>query len=258
MSYLLVHPTSGPQAHTENEDSQDKRTGLQDTATNAVISVEQAQAQPHSLSESPPPPDGGIRAWSQVVAGHLINSLTWGFSASFGVYQLHYTETLLLPPSQVSWIGSIQIFLTFAISAFVGRSADAGYARHAVLAGTTTLVFGTFMTSLARTYWQIFLAQGICTGLGMGVMYMPAVTVVGTYFARKRTMVLAMSAAGGGTGSVVFPAIVQYVTPRLGRYIPFRPFEDFFLSIAESGVPSRFPLGRSLRRICRALLHDCH
>lgn len=109
------------------------------------------------------------------------------------------------------------MFLTFAISAFSGRLADAGYARHAVLAGTSLCVLGTFMTSLAVTYWQIFLAQGVCTGTGMGVMYMPAVTVVGTYFARKRTMVLTMSAAGGGTGSVVFPAIVQYLTPQIGE-----------------------------------------
>lgn len=143
---------------------------------------------------------------------------------------MHYTETLLLPPSQIAWIGSIQVFLTFAISAFSGRLADAGYARHAVLVGTTLCVLGTFMTSLAETYWQIFLAQGICEGLGMGIMYMPAVTgrshltlllalratgpiagkrhtvnhigigrltrmlmeslsiVIGTYFARKRTM----------------------------------------------------------------------
>lgn len=115
-------------------------------------------------------------------------------------------------------MGSIQVFLTFVISAFSGRSADAGYARHAVFAGTFLCVFGTFMTSLAKTYWQIFLAQGVCTGLGMGIMYMPAVTVVGTYFAKKRTMVLAISAAGGGTGSVVFPAIVQYFTPQVGKW----------------------------------------
>lgn len=165
-----------------------------------------------------PPPDGGLRAWSQVLAGHLINCLTWGFAASFGVYQLHYTETLGLPPSQISWIGSIQIFLTFSISAFSGRSADAGYAHHAVAAGSSLCVIGTFMTSLADKYWQIFLAQGLCTGLGMGIMYMPAVTVVGTYFARKRTMALAIGAAGGGTGSVIFPAIVQYGTPHIGEY----------------------------------------
>lgn len=164
-----------------------------------------------------PPPDGGLQAWTQLLVGHLINALTWGFVASFGVYQLYYTETLLLPPSQISWIGSVQIFLTFFISAFSGRAADAGYARHAVLAGTTLLVFGTFMTSLAVTYWQIFLAQGLCTGIGMGVVFMPAVAVVGTYFAKRKTMALAMAAAGSGTGSVVFPAIVQYLTPQVGE-----------------------------------------
>lgn len=187
----------------------------------AILSVEQAQAEAQAPSLQTPPPDGGLRAWSQVFVGHLVNCLTWGFAASFGVYQLHYTETLLLPASQIAWVGSIQLFLTFAISAFSGRCADAGFARHAVLAGTTLCVLGTFMTSLAKTYWQIVLAQGICTGIGMGVMYLPAVTVVGTYFARKRTMVLAIAAAGGGTGSVVFPAVVQYLIPQIGKYAVF-------------------------------------
>ena len=164
-----------------------------------------------------PPPDGGLRAWTQVLVGHLINALTWGFPASFGVYQLYYSEVLLLPPSQVSWIGSVQVFLTFFISAFSGRAADAGYARHTVFAGTTLLVFGTFMTSLATKYWQIFLAQGICTGIGMGVIFMPAVAVVGTYFAKRKVMALATSAAGSGTGSVIFPSIVQYLTPQIGE-----------------------------------------
>ena len=37
--------------------------------------LEQAQTQ---RDPSPaPPPDGGIRAWSQVFAAHLINCLTW-------------------------------------------------------------------------------------------------------------------------------------------------------------------------------------
>ncbi|MCJ1281871.1 hypothetical protein MMC26_001194 [Xylographa opegraphella] len=163
-----------------------------------------------------PPPDGGLRAWTQLLVGFLINALTWGCAASFGVYQLYYTETLLLPPSQISWIGSVQVFLIFFISTFSGRGADAGYARHLVLAGTVLLLVGTFATSLARTYWQIFLAQGLCTGAGMGMTFMPAVAVVGTYFARKKTMALAIAASGSGFGSVVFPAMVQYLTPQIG------------------------------------------
>ncbi|MCJ1358512.1 MAG: hypothetical protein MMC33_008512 [Icmadophila ericetorum] len=163
-----------------------------------------------------PHPDGGLRAWSQVLVGHLINALTWGTTASFGVYQLYYSEHLLIPPSQVSWIGSVQVFLTFFIGTFSGRSVDAGYCRHIVLLGSVLLLIGMFTTSLAETYVQIFLAQGLCAGVGMGLVFMPAVTVVGTYFQKRKTMALAISASGSGTGSLVFPATVQYLIPKIG------------------------------------------
>lgn len=161
-----------------------------------------------------PLPDGGTLAWLQVLAGHLTNALTWGYSASFGVYQLHYTTTLNLRQSQVAWIGSVQIFLTFFVGTLSGRSADVGYAQYTALLGSTLLVFGTFMTSLATTYCQIFLAQGLCTGLGIGILYLPAVAVIGTYFSKNKAMALATSACGSGNGSIVFPLIVQLLEPK--------------------------------------------
>ncbi|USP79410.1 putative monocarboxylate permease [Curvularia clavata] len=163
-----------------------------------------------------PPPDGGLRAWLQILAGHLINALTWGYSASFGVYQLHYTTTLSLPESQIAWIGSLQVFLTFFVGTFSGRSADAGYVQHTTLLGSTLIVFGTFMTSLATEYWQIFLAQGLCTGLGMGALYMPAVAVIGSYWKERKAMALGLAASGSGTGSILFPLIIQHLQPTIG------------------------------------------
>jgi len=163
-----------------------------------------------------PPPDGGSRAWLQILAGHLINALTWGYSASFGVYQLHYTTTLSLPQSQVAWVGSVQIFLTFFVGTFSGRAADAGYAQQTVLLGSVFLVLGTFLTSLATEYWQIFLAQGLLTGLGMGILYMPAVATIGSYWKRNKSMALGMAAAGSGTGSIIFPLVVQHLQPVVG------------------------------------------
>jgi MFS transporter, MCT family, solute carrier family 16 (monocarboxylic acid transporters), member 3 len=177
------------------------------------VSDAEIQSPPDALG---PPPDGGLRAWTQVLAGHLINSLTWGAPASFGVYQLYYTETLNLPPSQVSWIGSLQVFLTFFLSAFSGRLADAGYTRHLLFVGLFLILFGTFMTSLCTQYWQILLAQGVCTGIGMGTVFMPAVATVGTYFSTKKSMALAISASGTGTGSLIFPSTVQYLIPQIG------------------------------------------
>jgi hypothetical protein len=73
-----------------------------------------------------PPPDGGLRAWTAVAAGHLVIMNTWGYINSFGVFQTYYATELQLPPATISWIGSIQVFLLFFIGTFTGRITDAG------------------------------------------------------------------------------------------------------------------------------------
>jgi MFS family permease len=168
------------------------------------------------FDEESAPPDGGLTAWIQVIAGNLVNCISWGIPATFGVYQLHYIDTLSLPSSQISWIGSIQLFLTFLTCVFSGRAADAGYVKSTLTLGTLLVLLGTFTTSVATTYWQIFLAQGVCIGLGLGTMFMPPITVINSYFKRRRAFALSVSATGTGLGSVVFPAVVQYLIPKVG------------------------------------------
>lgn len=160
--------------------------------------------------------DGGLKAWLQVLSGSLCNAMAWGLPASFGVFQLHYTESMHLPSSQVSWIGSIQVFLTFATCTITGRLADAGYSRYWVFVGCTIIVSGMFMTSICTKYWQTLLAQGIYTGLELGMVFMPTVAVIGSYFKRKQSLALSLSATGSGFGSLVFPSAVQYLIPQVG------------------------------------------
>lgn len=44
-------------------------------------------------------------------------------------------------PSDISWIGSVQVFLLFAISVFSGQLFDLGYFRHLLFFGTILYVF---------------------------------------------------------------------------------------------------------------------
>jgi MFS family permease len=175
---------------------------------------EDAAPQPGQLEFQPP--DGGLLAWSQVLAGVLINMMAWGYPSTFGVYQLYYRDTLKLPEAQISWIGSLQVFLAFAMCTLSGRLADAGYVKSTIMAGCFLVVFGTFMTSLCTEYWQIFLAQGLCTGLGLGIMFMPPLSVINSYFVTLRSSAIAISACGTGLGSVIFPATIQYLIPQIG------------------------------------------
>ncbi|KAL6232196.1 hypothetical protein BDW75DRAFT_232972 [Aspergillus navahoensis] len=169
-----------------------------------------------SSSPVPLPPDGGFHAWAQVVSGHLVVDLTWGYTASFGVFQSHYESTLPQSPSDISWIGGFQVFCLLFISTLSGRATDAGMARTVVAVGAALLVLGTFMTSLATEYWQIFLAQGLCIGLGQGLMRLPSVTLISTYFMRLRVFAVTTAATGTSTGGIIFPAMIQYLIPKLG------------------------------------------
>jgi MCP family monocarboxylic acid transporter-like MFS transporter 3 len=64
------------------------------------------------------------------------------------------------------------------------------------------------MTSLATEYWQIFLVQGLCTGFRTGVLYMPAVAVISSYWNGRKAMTLGLAASGSGTSSILFSLVV--------------------------------------------------
>lgn len=163
-----------------------------------------------------PPPDGGTTAWLQVLAGHLMCFVTWGLITSFGVFQSYYEEILGVSSSTVSWIGTIQVFTLLAVGTFSGRASDAGLVHEAVFAGTFLIVFGILMTSLSTRYYQLFLSQGVCVGLGMGILYMPGLSIPASYFKEKKSLAVAIIASGAGSGGLVYPVMVQQLLPRIG------------------------------------------
>ncbi|KAI5859901.1 MFS general substrate transporter [Durotheca rogersii] len=163
-----------------------------------------------------PPPDGGRVAWLMCFCAHLSVMNTWGFINSFGVFQSYYATTLGRPPSDISWIGSIQVFLTFFIGTFTGRVTDAGFFRPVMLAGTAFMLLGIFATSAATSYWQLLLSQGLCMGLASGCIFCPAVSVLSTYFARRRSLAIGIAACGSVTGGLVFPAMARQLLPSAG------------------------------------------
>jgi MFS family permease len=163
-----------------------------------------------------PPPDGGLAAWIQVLMTHIVIFNTWGYINSFGVFQVYYVQHLNRPASDISWVGSVQIFLLFSIGTFSGRASDAGYFKHCFAMGLAVQLFGVFMTSLCTTYWQLFLAQGICTGVGNGLLFCPSLAVLTTYFLRRRGVAVGLAACGTATGGVVLPLLAQHLLPKLG------------------------------------------
>ncbi|GFF28591.1 riboflavin transporter MCH5 [Aspergillus udagawae] len=204
----------------------------------AASSLKSNGNEPQQRQEPSPIPNGGLAAWSQVLGAHLLFFNSWGIVNTYGTYQAYYESDLLRSrsSSEISWIGTFQGFLLIFFSIVGGPIFDRGYIRPLLMAGTSLTVFGMMMTSLATTYWQIFLAQGLCVGLGCGCLFLPSVAIVATYFSTRRALATGITAAGGSLGSVIYPIIFRRLQPQVGagwatRIIAFIALATLMISV---------------------------
>ncbi|KAJ9619283.1 hypothetical protein H2203_008612 [Taxawa tesnikishii (nom. ined.)] len=124
----------------------------------------------------------------------------WGYVNSYGTFQAYYVSALNESPSTISWIGSVQVWILFFLGAFSGRALDAGYFLPAYVIGIVIQVLGIFMTSLATKYWQLFLTQAVCTGIGSGIFFCPSMALLSTYFSKHRGVAVALATTGNSAG----------------------------------------------------------
>ncbi|KAH9992527.1 MFS general substrate transporter [Russula compacta] len=149
-------------------------------------------------------PDGGTLAWFQVAASFFVLMNTWGIFNTFGAYQNFYQVDLLRShsPSAISWIGSIQGFLLLIVGVLTGPFFDAGPSAPSL--------------PLVKQYYQAFLAQAVCIGIGAGMIFIPSIAVVSTYFDKRRSFAVGVSASGSSLGGVIFPIMFHSLRPRIG------------------------------------------
>lgn len=64
------------------------------------------------------------------------------------------------------------------------------------------------LTSLCTEFYQFLLCQGILLGISSGLIFAPALSVVGHYFFEKRAMAMAFASTGSPIGGIIFPVIM--------------------------------------------------
>lgn len=97
-----------------------------------------------------------------------------------------------------------------------GRATDAGYFHGVFRAGVLLQLVGVFMTSLCGTYWQLFLSHALCVGLGNGLTFCPALSILATYFPGESALAVGIAVAGAASGGLVYPAAVHVLLGEVG------------------------------------------
>lgn len=115
---------------------------------------------------------------------------------------------------------------------------DLGYFRSMLIIGNLLVVFGIMMLSLSTTYWQVFLSQGVCMGLGAGLLYVPSLALIGVWFSKRRALALGIVMSGIAVGGVIYIIMFDRLTKRKGFPFTIRALGFVALCAAVLSVPA--------------------
>jgi MFS family permease len=73
-----------------------------------------------------------------------------------------------------------------------------------------------FMLSLAHSgqYYQHFLPQGIGAGIGIGLLFVPSISVVTHYFTRRRAIAMGIVSSGSSLGAIIHTVMFNKLLDR--------------------------------------------
>ncbi|KAL1874429.1 hypothetical protein VTK73DRAFT_306 [Phialemonium thermophilum] len=164
------------------------------------------------------PPDGGRKAWLVVLGAWCVSFCSYGWINSVGTFQEYYQSGPLkdYSVSTISWIPSLQIFFMSVLGPAIGHIYDRYGMRLLVLVGSLMHVLGLMMASVSTQYYQFLLSQGVCSAIGVAVVFLSAVSAVAGWFHRRRGLAFGVLSTGSSLGGVVFPIMLSRMIGSVG------------------------------------------
>ncbi|KAF7557994.1 hypothetical protein G7Z17_g280 [Cylindrodendrum hubeiense] len=204
----------------ESTETDSGNAEYQDGHSAALSNLNIHDAEKHTPGKFPShdAPDGGLAAWLVVLGAWCASFCSFGWLNSVGVFQEYYQNTLLsdYSPSTISWIPSLQIFFMMGMGPFVGTIYDHFGPRWLLLIGSLLHIFGIMMASLGTEYYQILLAQGLCSALGTSAIFQLSVSCVTGWFNHRRGAAFGILFTGSSIGGVIFPIMVSTLIREVG------------------------------------------
>ena len=156
------------------------------------------------------------------MASFFISFLQDGFTYSFGLLLPRISQHFQVGRGEAALSSSIMIFLIFAIGPLVAALTTKYGHRAVTLLGVAVSSFGLLTAAVyihlinVPNIVVLYLTVGLLTGLGFGLMYLPAWDIIELYFDRRLGLATGLAAAGSGLGQLVFSPVFHHAELHLG------------------------------------------
>lgn len=101
-------------------------------------------------------------------------------------------------------VSGLSISQALLISPLVTYTTRSYGTRTSLYIGACLEALALVGASFSNSIWQLFLSQGLCSGWGMGFLFLGTIGVVPQWFTKKRSLAAGLASAGAGTGGFVY------------------------------------------------------
>jgi len=151
----------------------------------------------------PEPRYGWVVVWAAFTALAVIFGVSYSFAAFFEPFAVQFQASR----AEVSLIFGLSGLLYFVLGAFGGMLSDRYGPRRVSSAGMLCIAAALLGGSVASSMTQLTLAYGLGLGVGIALVYTPAIGCVQPWFTRRRGLAAGLASAGIGAGTLAVPLL---------------------------------------------------
>ena len=141
--------------------------------------------------------------WASFSALAVIFGVAYSFAAFFESFASEFSASR----AEVSLVFGLSGLLYFVLGAFGGMLADRFGPRLVTSAGMLCIAAALVLGSVATSMLQLTLLYGVGLGVGIALVYTPAIGCVQPWFTRRRGLAAGIASAGIGAGTFGVPLL---------------------------------------------------
>ncbi len=154
-----------------------------------------------------PPMDEPRYGWVVVWGAFFSLAVIFGVSYSFAAFFDSFVHEFAARRADVALAFGLSGLIYFVLGAGAGMLADRYGPRIVCSGGMLFIAGGLFATSYAHSMATVYLAYGVGIGIGVALVYTPAIASVQPWFSRRRGLAAGIASAGIGAGTIAIPLI---------------------------------------------------
>ncbi|UCE98029.1 MAG: MFS transporter [Dehalococcoidia bacterium] len=146
-----------------------------------------------------------------VIMTFIIAAVVEGSMFSFGIFFEPLLNEFGWTRAVTSGAVSLSSIIHIPIAIAAGKLADRFGSKQILAACGFFLGLGYLLMSQTAALWHLYIFYGAAVGVGMGLYWIPLVSVVPQWFVRRRALMMAIIASGIGVGQLTFPPLVNWL-----------------------------------------------